>query len=453
LNESNNPDQITAVLWRRRLTFLATAAACIAAVVVVTLVLPKTYRATATLLVGTPESTFQTTDLLNQVTRTYSTLAGNPNVAETVAQNLPFPITRDELMNKISITPVESTQLIEISAEAGTPTKAQVIANAYANGFVDEVSAGVGQPSLSRVSVIESATRPSSAVKPNPPLYIGLGTLLALLLGFAAALLHDRLDRRVRISAEEGSFLGYPILARIPRHARGGSPEHALRDRFALLKTNLDFLDEREARVVVVTSPAIAEGKSTIAMQFALACAADDERVVLVEGDMRKPGLRRAAYLDHEPPRPGLADYLASRAPDFDVLSTSPVYRNITFLWAGHTAPDPVALLSSHRLETLLESLRMDFDRVIVDTPPISVGADASLLAARADALLYVVNEPSTTLVQARTGLGQVENVRPSQIGVVLNRSRTVKADAYYYAHTSDRDKRSRRARRQRVRT
>jgi capsular exopolysaccharide synthesis family protein len=453
LSERNNSEQITSVLWRRRLTFAVTAAACIAAVVIVTLVLPKTYRATATLLVGTPNSQFQTTDLLNQVTRTYSTLAGNPNVAETVAAGLPFAMSRDELMNRISITPVESTQLIEISAEAGSPTRAQVLANAYANGFVDAVGSGINPAGLSRVSVIESANRPSSAVKPNPPLYIGLGTLLALLLGFAAALLHERLDRRVRISAEEASFLGYPILARIPRHTRAGSPEHALRDRFALLKTNLDFLDEREAKVVVVTSPSVAEGKSTIATQFALACAADDERVVLVEGDLRKPGLRRAADLDHEQPRPGLADYLAGRAPDFDVLSTSPIYPNVTFLWAGHVAPDPVALLSSRRLEGLLESLRMDYDRVIIDTPPISVGADASLLAARADAVLYVVNEPSTTLVQARSGLGQVENVRPSQIGVVLNRSRAVKADAYYYAHTSDRDRRSRRARRQRVRT
>ena len=453
MSERNTPEQITSVLWRRRLTFVLTTAVCVAAVVAVTLVLPKTYRATATLLVGTPNTQFQTTDLLNQVTRTYSTLAGNPNVAETVVDRLPFPITRDELMNKISITPVESTQLIEISAEAGSPTKAQVLANAYANGFVDEVGSGVGQPGLSHVTVIESATRPSSPVKPNPPLYIGLGTLLALLIGFAAALLRDRLDRRVRISAEDASFLGYPILARIPRHRRGGSPEHALRDRFALLKTNLDFLDERETRVVVVTSPAIAEGKSTVAMQFALACAADDERVVVVEGDLRKPGLRRAADLDHEPPRPGLADYLAGRAPDFDVLSASRVHPNVTFLWAGHTAPDPVALLSSRRLEALLESLRMDFDRVIIDTPPISVGADASLLAARADAVLYVVNEPSTTLVQARSGIGQVENVRPAQIGVVLNRSRAAKPDSYYYAPRSDRDGRSRRARKQKVKT
>jgi receptor protein-tyrosine kinase len=245
LSERNTPEQITSVLWRRRLTFVLTTAVCVAAVVAVTLVLPKTYRATATLLVGTPNTQFQTTDLLNQVTRTYSTLAGNPNVAETVVDRLPFPITRDELMNKISITPVESTQLIEISAEAGSPTKAQVLANAYANGFVDEVGSGVGQPGLSHVTVIESATRPSSPVKPNPPLYIGLGTLLALLIGFAAALLRDRLDRRVRISAEDASFLGYPILARIPRHRRRGSPEHALRDRFALLKTNLDFHDER----------------------------------------------------------------------------------------------------------------------------------------------------------------------------------------------------------------
>src|SRR5207248_3563449 len=169
----------------------------------------------ATLLVGTPKSDFQTTDLLNQVTRTYSTLAANPNVAEAVAARVPYRITRDALAKKISITPVESTQLIEISAEDHSPTRAEIYANTYANGFVDQVETGLQPKSLSQVSVIESATRPSSPVKPTPPLYIGLGSLLALLLAFGAATLRERLDRRVRISAEEDMFLAYPILARV----------------------------------------------------------------------------------------------------------------------------------------------------------------------------------------------------------------------------------------------
>jgi capsular exopolysaccharide synthesis family protein len=446
------PDQIASVLWRRRLTFVFTAAACIGAVVAVTLALPKTYRATSTLLVGTPKSTFQTTDLLNQVTRTYSTLAANPNVAQAVASQLPFRITRDQLMKKISITPIESTQLIEISAEAGSPSRAQLYANAYAYGFLDQVQSGNGPKNLPDVSVIESATRPSAAVKPNPPLYIGLGTLLALLIAFGAAVLRDRLDRRVRIAAEEDSFLGYPILARIPRQKRRDALDHALRDRFALLKTNLDFLDERDARVVIATSPAVAEGKSTIAVQFALACAADDERVVLVEGDLRKPGLRRAAGLEEDPLQPGLAEYLAGRIQEYELLNAEPAFDNVTFVWAGYAAPDPVALLSSDRLEALIESLRLDYDRVVIDTPPISVGADASLLAARADAVLYVVNEPSTTRTDARSGIGQVEKVRAEQIGVVLNRSRAAKTNTYYYARATKTDRRLRRDKRPKVR-
>ncbi len=429
-------DHIAAVLWRRRLTFLLTVLSCVSAIVAVTLVLPKTYQATATLLVGTPKSTFQTTDLLNQVTRTYSTLAANPNIAESVAARLPFAITRDELAKKIAITPVESTQLIEVSAEARTATKAQLIANAYASGFVAEITPGLGSgDTLSEVSMIERAVRPSSAVKPNPPLYIGLGTLLAVLIAIGAAVLRERVDRRVRLAPEEESFLGYPILARIPRYGRrDAAGNRHLGDRFALLKTNLDFLEECEARVIVVTSPGVAEGKSTVAMHLAAACFADDERVVVVEADLRKPGLGNAAGL--KPPRRGrlgLADYLIGDIGEEDVLATSPEHPGIMFVWSGKVVPNPVALLTSKKFDALLDTLRADFDRVIIDTPPISVGADASLLAARAEAVLYIVNEPSTTRGKARSGINQLEKVRPSQLGVVVNRASGSKSDGYYY--------------------
>src|SRR5690242_13833028 len=286
-------DQIIGVLWRRRLTFLVTALACIVAVVAVTLTLPKTYRATASLLVGTPQSNFATTDLLNQVTRTYATLASNPHVADSVIGRLPFTTTRDSLLKAISVTPVESTQLIEISAEAHSATRAQTLANAYAKAFVDDANAGlVGTRTLTSVRVVEPAVVPSSPVRPNPPLYIGLGTLLSLLLATGAALLRDRLDRRIRVAPEDEAVLGHPIVARIPRLAHGGLTADAALDRFALMKTNLDFLDEREARVVVVTSPGVADGKSTVALHLAAACAADGERAVVVEGDLRRPGLR-----------------------------------------------------------------------------------------------------------------------------------------------------------------
>jgi capsular exopolysaccharide synthesis family protein len=402
--------------------------------------LPKTYRATASLLVGSPKSNFATTDLLNQVTRTYATLASNPNVADTLAGTLPFHMTRDALAGAISVTPVESTQLIEVSAEAHSPTRAQTIANAYAQAFVNETSAGLdSSQTLTSVRIVEPAVVPSSAVRPNPPLYIGIGTLLALILATGAVLLRERLDRRLRIAAEDDAALGHPIVGRIPRYGRDGATTYATLDRFALLKTNLDFLDEREARVVVVTSPGVADGKSTVAMNLAGACAADGERVIVVEGDLRRPGLRAAADLSQASGSDaGLTDYLAGRASEFEVISTEQDMPDLSFIWAGAPAPNPVALLRSARLESLLDSLRLEYDRVIIDTPPVSVGADASLLAARADAVLFIVNEPKTTTTAAQAAISQVEKARPQQLGVVLNRTKAAGKETSDYYRRSD---------------
>jgi tyrosine-protein kinase len=439
-------DQIIGVLWRRRLTFLVTAVVCIAAVVAVTLTLPKTYRATASLLVGSPKSNFATTDLLNQVTRTYATLASNPHVADTVVLQLPFVTTRDSLLNAISVTPVESTQLIEISAEAHSATRSQTLANAYAGAFVDEANAGlVGARTLTSVRVIEPAVLPSSPVRPNPPLYIGIGTLLSLLLATGAALLRDRLDRRLRVAPEAQAVLGHPIVARIPSLGRSNVSRDVALDRFELMKTNLDFLDEREARVVVVTSPGVADGKSTIAMHFAAACVADGERVVVVEGDLRRPGLSPAAGLEEgRVDRVGLSDYLAGRASEYDVLANEQSWPELSFIWSGGQAPNPVALLRSTRLESLLDSLRLDYDRIIIDTPPVSVGADASLLVAQGDAVLFIVNEPETTTADAQAGINQLEKARPQQLGIVLNRSKKAGRDSSYYYRRSGADDRRR---------
>jgi len=447
-------DQIIGVLWRRRLTFLVTALVCIGAVVAVTLTLPKTYRATASLLVGSPKSNFTTTDLLNQITRTYATLASNPNVADRVASTLPFHMTRDALTGAISVTPVESTQLIEISAEAHSATRAETIADAYAQAFVNDASGGLdSSQALTNVRVVEPAVVPSSAVRPNPPLYIGIGTLLALILATGAVLLRERLDRRLRVATEDETTLGHPIVARIPRYGRDGATAYATLDRFALLKTNLDFLDEREARVVVVTSPGVADGKSTVAMSLAGACAADGERVILVEGDLRRPGLRAAAELGHtSTPDAGLTDYLAGRVSEYEVVSTEPTLPDLSFIWAGASAPNPVALLRSARLESLLDSLRLEYDRVIIDTPPVSVGADASLLSARADAVLFIVNEPKTTTTAAQAAIIQVEKARPQQFGIVLNRTKAASKETSDYYRRSDTAVRGRGASRSRTR-
>src|SRR5690349_19839313 len=119
--------EITAALWRRRLLFVITLIACFAVTALITAIVPRVYRATATIYVGNNVQKVST-DEGEQLTRTYTTLAGNPNVAQAALVALHLGITRQALLDKMSFTPVERTQLLEIAAEDGSPSEATRIA-------------------------------------------------------------------------------------------------------------------------------------------------------------------------------------------------------------------------------------------------------------------------------------------------------------------------------------
>lgn len=432
-------DQIASILWRRRLSFLLAFLLCLGAVTAVTLTLPKGYTATATLYVGGAlgEGEFIDTSLLEQHTRTYSTLAGNPNIADLVRQRLDDRPTREELLARMTFAPVERTQLLLITADGGSPEEAQEYANSYAATFVERMTELFRDGKTpAEIAISEPAAAPSDPSKPNPPLYIGFGGLLALFLALGIVLLRERLDTRVRVTASDETVLDQPIVARVPKFAGKGANSREVADRFALLKTNLDFFDEDPSRVVLVTSPGVGEGKSTVSANLALACAHDGERVALIEADLRRPGLgvtRIAETMSRA--SVGLSNYLAGAATEAEICTVYPEQPQLTVIWSGVIAPNPTALLGSHRLDTLIAALRSDHDRIIIDTSPISVGADASVIASRVDGVLYIVDERKTRRDEALAGLNQLRSVRARLLGIVLNRAELLGSEGYYYGN------------------
>ncbi|MFL5907073.1 MAG: polysaccharide biosynthesis tyrosine autokinase [Solirubrobacterales bacterium] len=439
-------EQILSTVWRRRRLFGLAFLACLAVVVVVTFALPKTYKATATVYVGANSEVnkalaFDTT-LGEQLTRTYATLAGNPNVADEARQKMPYGFTRDELLSKMSFTPVERTQLLEISAEGDSPEQAQTIANTYTDTFVARNDVALAQGATqAKITVSEPASKPTSPAKPNPPLYIGLGAFLSIFVALGVVLLRDRLEDRLEIDPDDNSVLGHQVIGRIPDGNWARSDfRPQLDDAFELMKTNLDFGAGTRSQVTLVTSAAADEGKSSIALGLASTFFAHGETVVLLEADLRRPGI--AAVRTGVPVKRasvGLTNYLAGQAERREIVNPYGKDRGMDVIWSGPLPEKPSALLQSPRFARLVAALSSDYDRVIIDSPPAALGADVSMLAAVADTTVLVIDaqRPKRSLAQA--AVSQLETVQATALLIALNRMRrTGLASAGYYPYRTE---------------
>lgn len=439
-------EQLFTTLWKRWLLFTLVAAVLVTAVVVVTFELPKSYRATSTLFVGVTdeEALAFGPNVGEQRARTYARLASNPNVAQETAERLrfraafPSGFDREAVMDRVAVAPVERTELLEITAEADQPREAQLLANLYADVLVGRTDRDFARGDVpSQISVSEYAGLPRDPAKPNPPLYIGVGGLLALALALGVVLLRERLDDRIRLGEVDTELLGHPVIARVPvlRGKRAMASPDVI-DEFRLLKANLDLSVGHTIGVLGVTSGSSGEGKSTTCANFAMMAVADAERVVVVEADLRRPGLRGTALGDNAPPStPGLAGYLTGECEWGELATAHPDIWGLDVIWAGEPRPNPAVLLRSARMASLIDHLRRQYDRVLIDTPPISVGADATLTLSYVDGTLYVI-DAKTKLSHARAGLHQTEKTRAPVLGVILNRakSRTSRDYGYYAA-------------------
>lgn len=436
-----NIGQLVSVLWKRRVLFLVAVVLFTGAVVLATVTLPPTYRSTATLLVGNTDKVNEAlafdTAVGERLTRTYTTLAGNPNVATQVAATLPFAMTRGELLSRMSFAPVERTQLLEISAQDSSPARTRFLANRYAEVFVDRVNAQFARGDApTTISLSEASALPLVAVRPNPPLYLGLGFPLALLLAAGVVLLRERLDDRIG-TGQTGDLLGEPVVARLPLlSGRGATTRAEVADILRLLRATLDLTPEGRPQVLAFTSGGQGEGKSTICAHFALTAAADGERVAVVEADMRRPGLGATVLGENiAKPATGLSRYLVGTDGADAALFSHPAVSGLDVIWAGPAPPNPAALLASDRMGELIELLSERYDRILIDTPPILVGADATLALHHADATLFVVDARSTRRSEATRGLTQLRATGVTLAGVLVNRAKRPRTSAYgYYA-------------------
>jgi tyrosine-protein kinase len=430
-------DSPLAVIARRKWIVIGVLLAFVITTAVVSKTLEKIYVTHSTLLVALPadNASFDSVQASQAIARSYADIIESPNIARLVADQLPDSPDPDDILGKTTFEPVEETQLLQISVEDPNAGRAKQIADTWADVATDYARERLEPTTGATLTVADSAPRPTSPDRPKPTLYTLVAALVGLVVGLGAAFLRDRLDRRLRTSEDVEERFEAPVLARIPRRGRSAESVTAFREAYRILRTNLQFTSQgRRLQSIAVTSGEGGEGKTTSVAQLATACAEVGQHVVVIEADFRRPALQRELMPDREEPlRPGLSNYLAEAAELEEVMFPTGV-PGVDVVPAGPLPPSPSALLESRRGRTLVQELTGDeADVVLIDCPPLTIGADASVIAGWVDGVVLLVDLHSSSYDSVREALRQADAVQAPTLGLVLNRDRGAEPSSYDY--------------------
>jgi capsular exopolysaccharide synthesis family protein len=331
------------------------------------------------------------------------------------------------------------------------------------------VSAGL---TASNIRIVDLAEIPPNPVSPRKGLNLLLSVVLGLSIGVGIAFLQEYLDSSVKVPEDVGRYLSLPTLGVIPKlgslgqegygysvygyrnssnslevtHSQeitaGGPrmdlivhdhPSSPIAEAYRSLRTSLLLSSPGQPpRVIVVTSAAPSEGKTTTAVNLAASLTQTGSKVVLIDGDMRKPRIQNVFNLPGQ--SVGLSSFLAGASSLKDVIYKTTI-ENLWAIPCGFTPPNPGELILSSGFRKMLETLRDYFDFVVLDSPPVGYVSDSRILASTSDATILVVKAFATSRRQAQDAVGHLTNAHAHVRGVVLN-DMDMRRRSYYTGHS-----------------
>jgi polysaccharide biosynthesis transport protein len=314
------------------------------------------------------------------------------------------------------------------------------------------------------IRVVDPALAPSGPSRPQKARNILLAFLVGLVGGVGLAIFREYLDNTVKSPDDIEVLTGLPSLAVVPalpglnghqsrlsrlskeaitQATASGSgprvellsyiqPKSQISEAFRALRTSLLLSQaDHPPQVILVTSALPREGKTTAAVNLAVTLAQLGDRTLLMDSDLRKPGIRRALNLTGGK-EAGLSSYLAGVSTLDEVTFPHPAINNLSALTTGPVPPSPADLLSSHRMREAITELRRRFKFVVIDSPPVMAATDAVILSALTDGVLLVVRSGETPKEAFTRTRDLLAAVKCRLLGVVLNAVDSSAPDYYY---------------------
>jgi polysaccharide biosynthesis transport protein len=300
------------------------------------------------------------------------------------------------------------------------------------------------------VDVIDPAEVPTKPAEPRVMLNIAVGLLLGMFGGIGLASLLENLDTTIRAPEYGEILVNLPVLGVVPHLNLNGSKGHkplskAERDLpFLISRPNSQFAEAFRAlrttlllsspgsppKVIIVSSAAPGEGKTTVSVNCALAFAQKGAKVLLVDADLRRSGAQGRLRMQGEL---GLSSCLSGGREAIELIKALPGGMGLEVLPAGQKPPNPVELLDSDRMRSLLEQWRQEYEHIVIDTPPLVGLSDALALSPFADAVLLVARSGRTSQQSLRRARDILNRVHARTVGVLINDLDIDSGDYYNY--------------------
>jgi polysaccharide biosynthesis transport protein len=303
---------------------------------------------------------------------------------------------------------------------------------------------------IGNARIISPALEPTRPANSKKKLILGGGGFAGILLGIAIAFMIDRIDRSIKTIKEARELFGYPLLGVIPTLPKAGrkysyleeleqsipsviirnEPRSLTSQSYQMLQANLKFLSSnKDLKTLLVTSSVAQEGKSEISANLAVAMAQVGYRVLLVDADMRHPIQHHIWEITNSA---GLSDVIVDQIALNVVIQE--VTDNLHILPSGVISPNPIALLDSKRMASLIAIFSQSYDYIVFDTPPLAGIADAAVLGKMIDGILLVIRPGVVDSTSANAAKEFLTQSGQTVLGMVINGvDAKNEPDSYFY--------------------
>jgi polysaccharide biosynthesis transport protein len=371
---------------------------------------------------------------------TYSIMIKSDRIMDEVVDKLDRGISKEELVKQTRVVTNENSQIISIIVESLNAQDAADTANLVATTFKEEVKKVMN---VDNVHVLSSASPSEKPVRPNKVINILLSILIGFILSATWVLYRKHFDMKLISIHEVEGALQLPVLSGIPHLKKpkksdsgfahnllkAGEVHSPLAEAYRSLRTIIQYKTKTEApSALMITSKHPNEGKSLTSANLAIVMALDNRKTVYIDCDLRRPD---GQFIFGVSSRKGVTSYLEGYSSVKEIVIGTHI-PNLSVIVAGIIPPNPTELLSSKRMDQLIQELKREYEYIIIDSPPMVV-SDSLALANKVDGCVFVVNAQRSKRDEVTDGIQQLQQIKTGILGIVLNEIANSKKVQYYY--------------------